>query len=86
MGHASMHLTHAPHVFLLGASGSKSRSVIIWPRNIHEPWLPVRMFGVSYRNQPNPALAAAARSSIGPSSTYQRAATVVPSCLDRPST
>ena len=43
-----------------------------WPRKTQEPWVEVSTL-VFLPNQPTPARWAAALSSIGPSSTYQRA-------------
>ena len=74
VGQSSMQRTQDPQVFFKGESGSSAKSVITWPSSTQEPWDGVRML-VLLPNQPNPDRAAAARSNIGPSSTYHRADT-----------
>src|SRR3989339_696800 len=68
VGHASMHAVHEPQKSAIGSSYSNSRSTMISPRNIHEPYS-FEMTLVCFPSHPTPARTAHALSMTGPVST-----------------
>src|SRR3972149_9732566 len=83
VGHASIHALHEPQKSAMGSSYTRSRSVMISPRNTHEPYSFVMTF-VCFPSHPIPALTAHALSITGPVSTYRRGGAFGPDCLMLP--